>query len=61
MPSHSQHWRLETDAERIAWLTFDLQRSSTNTLGSAPMRKLNDRIAEIEAAQPRALILRSAK
>jgi 3-hydroxyacyl-CoA dehydrogenase/enoyl-CoA hydratase/3-hydroxybutyryl-CoA epimerase len=61
MPSHSQHWRLETDAERIAWLTFDLQGSSTNTLGSAPMRELNDRIAEIEAAQPRAVILRSAK
>jgi 3-hydroxyacyl-CoA dehydrogenase/enoyl-CoA hydratase/3-hydroxybutyryl-CoA epimerase len=61
MPSPSQHWRLETDAERIAWLTFDLQGSSTNTLGSAPMRELNDRIAEIEAAKPRAVILRSAK
>ncbi|HTL50152.1 MAG TPA: 3-hydroxyacyl-CoA dehydrogenase NAD-binding domain-containing protein [Steroidobacteraceae bacterium] len=61
MPNPSQHWRLETDAERIAWLTFDLAGSSTNTLGSAPMRELNDRIAEIEAAAPRAVILRSAK
>ena len=61
MPSPSQHWRLETDAERIAWLTFDLAGSSTNTLGSAPMRELNDRIAEIEATAPRAVILRSAK
>jgi 3-hydroxyacyl-CoA dehydrogenase/enoyl-CoA hydratase/3-hydroxybutyryl-CoA epimerase len=55
------HWRLETDPDRIAWLTFDLQGSSTNTLGSAPMRELNDRLADIEAASPRAVVLRSAK
>jgi 3-hydroxyacyl-CoA dehydrogenase / enoyl-CoA hydratase / 3-hydroxybutyryl-CoA epimerase len=61
MPNPLQHWRLETDSERIAWLTFDLQGSSTNTLGSAPMRELNDRIAEIESAGPRAVIVRSAK
>ena len=61
MSSSPQHWRLETDADGIAWLTFDLQGSSTNTLGSAPMRELNDRLAEIEAARPRAVVLRSAK
>jgi len=61
MPSPSQHWRLEIDSERIAWLSFDLEGSSTNTLGSAPMRELNDRIAEIESAAPRAVIVRSAK
>ena len=42
MPSPPQHWRLETDADGIAWLTFDLQGSSTNTLGSAPMRELDE-------------------
>ena len=61
MSSPMQHWRLETDADGIAWLTFDLQGSSTNTLGSAPMRELDARLAEIEAAKPRAVILRSAK
>jgi 3-hydroxyacyl-CoA dehydrogenase/enoyl-CoA hydratase/3-hydroxybutyryl-CoA epimerase len=61
MSSPSQHWRLETDADGIAWLTFDLQGSSTNTLGSAAMRELDGRLAEIEAANPRAVILRSAK
>jgi enoyl-CoA hydratase len=61
MSSPSQHWRLETDSDRIAWLTFDLQGSSTNTLGSAAMRELNDRIAEIEAARSRAVVIRSAK
>ncbi len=55
------HWRLETDPDRIAWLTFDLQGSSTNTLGSAPMHALNDRLAEIEASGPRAVVIRSAK
>ncbi len=61
MSSPPQHWRLETDADGIAWLTFDLQGSKTNTLGSAAMRGLNDRLAEIEAANPRAVILQSAK
>jgi 3-hydroxyacyl-CoA dehydrogenase/enoyl-CoA hydratase/3-hydroxybutyryl-CoA epimerase len=61
MSSPPQHWRLETDTERIAWLTFDLAGSSTNTLGSGPMRELNDRLAEIEAAAPRAVVVRSGK
>ncbi len=61
MSSPPQHWRLETDADGIAWLTFDMQGSGTNTLGSAPMRELDARLAEIEAAKPRAVILRSAK
>jgi 3-hydroxyacyl-CoA dehydrogenase / enoyl-CoA hydratase / 3-hydroxybutyryl-CoA epimerase len=56
-----QHWRLETDADGIAWLTFDLQGSGTNTLGSAAMRELNDCLASIESSKPRAVILRSAK
>src|SRR5918993_323064 len=61
MSSPSQHWRLETDADGIAWLTFDLQGSSTNTLGSAAIRELDGCLAEIEAANPPAVILRSAK
>jgi 3-hydroxyacyl-CoA dehydrogenase/enoyl-CoA hydratase/3-hydroxybutyryl-CoA epimerase len=55
------HWRLETDPDRIAWLTFDLQGSSANTLGSTPMQELNDRLADIEASGPRAVVIRSAK
>ena len=61
MSSTLQHWRIETDAHRIAWLIFDLQGSGTNTLGQAPMRELDDCLAEIEAARPRAVVLRSAK
>jgi 3-hydroxyacyl-CoA dehydrogenase/enoyl-CoA hydratase/3-hydroxybutyryl-CoA epimerase len=61
MSSTPQHWRIETDADRIAWLIFDLHGSGTNTLGQAAMRELNDCLAEIEAARPRAVVLRSAK
>src|SRR5262245_30981103 len=61
MTQATGHWRLETDAERVAWLTFDLQGGSANTLGSAPMRELNDRLADIEAAKPRGVVIRSAK
>jgi 3-hydroxyacyl-CoA dehydrogenase/enoyl-CoA hydratase/3-hydroxybutyryl-CoA epimerase len=61
MPDTSAHWRLETDADRVAWLTLDVQGASANTLGSEVMRQLNDRLAEIEAAGPKALVIRSAK
>jgi 3-hydroxyacyl-CoA dehydrogenase/enoyl-CoA hydratase/3-hydroxybutyryl-CoA epimerase len=61
MSNSPQHWRLETDADGVAWLTFDLQGGSTNTLGSAPMRELGERLAEIEDAKPRALVVRSGK
>jgi 3-hydroxyacyl-CoA dehydrogenase/enoyl-CoA hydratase/3-hydroxybutyryl-CoA epimerase len=61
MSSPPLHWRLETQSDGIAWLTFDLQGGSANTLGSAAMGELNDRLAEIEAAKPRAVVVRSAK
>ncbi len=61
MPTPSKHWRLETDADGVATLTFDLEGGSTNTLGSEPMRELGEHIAEIEAARPRAVVVCSGK
>jgi 3-hydroxyacyl-CoA dehydrogenase / enoyl-CoA hydratase / 3-hydroxybutyryl-CoA epimerase len=61
MPIPLKHWRLDTDADRIATLTFDLAGSSTNTLGSEPMQELGECIAKVVAAAPRAVIVRSAK
>ena len=61
MPDTPAHWRLETDADRVAWLTIDVQGAGANTLGSEVMRQLNDRLAEVEAAKPKALVIRSAK
>ena len=61
MTEQRAHWRLETDKDRIAWLTLDQQGSSTNTLGSEVMGQFDASLAEIERAQPRALVIRSAK
>ncbi|MBM4218598.1 MAG: 3-hydroxyacyl-CoA dehydrogenase [Gammaproteobacteria bacterium] len=61
MPTSPKHWRLETDADGIATLTFDLLGGSTNTLGSEAMRELGECIAGIEVAKPRAVVLCSAK
>jgi 3-hydroxyacyl-CoA dehydrogenase/enoyl-CoA hydratase/3-hydroxybutyryl-CoA epimerase len=61
MSNQPAHWRLETDADGVAWLTLDQQGASANTLGSAVMRELNDRLADVETARPKALVIRSAK
>ena len=61
MSSPPQHWRLETDADRITWLTFDLQGSSANTLGSGAMRELNDLLNQVETSGTRAVVIRSGK
>jgi 3-hydroxyacyl-CoA dehydrogenase/enoyl-CoA hydratase/3-hydroxybutyryl-CoA epimerase len=61
MTEQRVHWRLETDKDQVAWLTFDQQGAGTNTLGSEVMGQLNARLAEIEHATPRALVIRSAK
>jgi len=61
MPTPPKHWRLETDADGVATLTFDLHGASANTLGSEPMQELGACIAEVEAARPRAMVLRSGK
>jgi 3-hydroxyacyl-CoA dehydrogenase/enoyl-CoA hydratase/3-hydroxybutyryl-CoA epimerase len=61
MSNSPAHWRLETDPDGVAWLTLDQQGASANTLGSAVMRELNDRLAQVESERPKALVIRSAK
>ncbi len=61
MTEQHAHWRLEIDSSQVAWLTLDLQGGSTNTLGSEVMGQLDARLAEIERARPRAVVVRSAK
>ncbi|HET9678992.1 MAG TPA: crotonase, partial [Gammaproteobacteria bacterium] len=55
------NWYIETDVDHIAWLCFDRAGSSTNTLSRAVMNELNDKIAELEALKPKAVIIYSAK
>ncbi|MBF8292902.1 MAG: 3-hydroxyacyl-CoA dehydrogenase / enoyl-CoA hydratase / 3-hydroxybutyryl-CoA epimerase [Steroidobacteraceae bacterium] len=61
MTEQRAHWRLETDKNQVAWLTLDQQGSGTNTLGTEVMGQLDARLAEIERARPKALVIRSAK
>lgn len=59
--SGRQHWQLERDAERIAWLTFDKADASSNTLSQAVLEELDAVLDELEQDVPRGLAIKSAK
>ena len=61
MSETRKHWFLEQDEDGIGWLKFDKAESSANTLSYEVMRELNDVLADLEATQPRAVIVYSAK
>ncbi|HEX2584948.1 MAG TPA: 3-hydroxyacyl-CoA dehydrogenase NAD-binding domain-containing protein [Steroidobacteraceae bacterium] len=54
-------WHLNLDSDRIAWLEFDKPNSSANTLSHAAMDALDQRVAELEKLNPRAVVVLSAK
>ena len=56
-----QPWRLETDADGIAWATLDKLGETTNSLSVAVMDELAKILAQFESAPPKALIFRSGK
>ncbi|WP_338049021.1 3-hydroxyacyl-CoA dehydrogenase NAD-binding domain-containing protein [Rhodoligotrophos defluvii] len=56
-----RHWRWYMGDARLAWVIFDKQGASTNTLSADVMTELDRLISEVETAAPRALVLRSAK
>ncbi|MDP3287537.1 MAG: enoyl-CoA hydratase-related protein, partial [Methyloversatilis sp.] len=56
-----KHWRLERDAEGIAWLTFDRAEESVNTLSGEVMRELASVLDALDAAPPRGLVILSGK
>lgn len=57
----SVNWRLERDAEQIAWLAFDKAGASTNVLSSQVMIELGERLKELAAQPPKGLVIYSAK
>ncbi|MCC7461456.1 MAG: enoyl-CoA hydratase/isomerase family protein [Gammaproteobacteria bacterium] len=59
--SATSAWKLERDADDIAWLTLDRPGSSANTLGAAVLDELDALLATLESRLPRGLVLRSAK
>jgi 3-hydroxyacyl-CoA dehydrogenase/enoyl-CoA hydratase/3-hydroxybutyryl-CoA epimerase len=54
-------WRLERDAQDIAWLVFDQADVSANTLSAAALEELCALLRELEDDPPRGLVIRSGK
>ena len=58
---NNTHWNLETDNNNVAWLTLDQAGTSTNVLTSEVMQELHNKLNELEAQKPLALVIKSAK
>ena len=56
-----RHWRLERDADGIAWLVFDKAGSSTNTLSADAMDEFRTVLQELARDPPTGLVIRSGK
>ncbi|HEX8009715.1 MAG TPA: 3-hydroxyacyl-CoA dehydrogenase NAD-binding domain-containing protein [Casimicrobiaceae bacterium] len=56
-----KHWRLERDAQDIAWLVFDKAGASTNTLSVDVFDELHTILCELSTAPPKGLVILSGK
>jgi 3-hydroxyacyl-CoA dehydrogenase / enoyl-CoA hydratase / 3-hydroxybutyryl-CoA epimerase len=56
-----RHFRLTRDADGIAWLLFDREGASANTLSAAVMEEFEKILTELEGQRPSGLVIRSAK
>jgi 3-hydroxyacyl-CoA dehydrogenase / enoyl-CoA hydratase / 3-hydroxybutyryl-CoA epimerase len=54
-------WSLTTDADGIAWLSFDKPGSSTNVLSRDTLIELDSHVKALAQKPPRGLVVRSAK
>src|SRR5204863_153165 len=55
------HWHWETGRDGLAWLTFDKQGESANTFSREALEQLKAALDEIRRAEPKGLVIRSAK
>src|SRR5689334_7552995 len=56
-----KHWKLETDGDNLAWLTFDRAGATTNTFSSEVLRELSQVLDHLKQMPPRGLAILSAK
>jgi 3-hydroxyacyl-CoA dehydrogenase/enoyl-CoA hydratase/3-hydroxybutyryl-CoA epimerase len=56
-----RHWRLDRDADGIAWLTFDRAGASTNTFSKEVMDELGAIVDRLAQEKPKGLAIRSGK
>jgi len=57
----NSHWALQTDADRIAWLTCDMAGTSTNVLSGEVVRELAEKLREVAALHPAGMVVQSGK
>ena len=57
----STNWKVERDANNIAWLHFDMPEASANLLSQAAIKELSDILKELENNLPKAVIIASNK
>ena len=56
-----RHFRLTRDTDGIAWLLFDREGASANTLNAEVMAEFDAVLAVLESERPAGLVIRSAK
>src|ERR1700691_893470 len=56
-----KHWRIERDADNVAWLIFDRAGQTANTFTVEVLEELSRALDELDRARPRALVIRSGK
>jgi len=63
MPTRTSqvNWRIELDADGIAWLGFDRAAASTNVLSGQVLAELGEHLKQLAAQLPKGLVIYSAK
>jgi 3-hydroxyacyl-CoA dehydrogenase / enoyl-CoA hydratase / 3-hydroxybutyryl-CoA epimerase len=56
-----RHFKLTRDADGVAWLLFDREGASANTLSADVIEELDKVLAALESERPAGLVIRSAK
>src|SRR3954471_9719810 len=56
-----KNFKLTRDEDGVAWLLFDREGASANTLSADLLEELDKVLAELESTRPTGLVIRSAK
>jgi 3-hydroxyacyl-CoA dehydrogenase/enoyl-CoA hydratase/3-hydroxybutyryl-CoA epimerase len=56
-----RHFKLTRDGDGIAWLLFDREGASANTLSADVLEEFDSVLAALESQRPTGLVIRSAK
>ena len=56
-----KNFKLTRDTDGVAWLLFDREGTSANTLSADLIEELDKVLAELESQRPTGLVIRSAK